>query len=216
MLGHDHRIPLILLILISPICLFAHPHMSLTSSCEFVWKGVSLSGAYLDWAFDPYFSADIIRGYDKNADGLFDAKETEDVRSHAFTNLKNYYYFTFIRQGSTRTNPKTVSDFSVYQKKGTLHYKFFIDLSKYSGDLYLAVYDYTYYCAIDYDKEEAVRCDYDAKLVKPSFEVVENKKYPVYYNPMGAIDDNTVYYTWKKGLITFYPREIHLSYAKAN
>ena len=33
---------------------------------------------------------------------------------------------------------------------------------------------------------------------------------------MGAIDDYTIYYTWKKGLITFYPREIHLSYASSN
>ena len=64
-----------------------------------------------------------------------------------------------------------MSDFSVYQKERTLHYRFFVDLSKYKGDLD-----------------------------------------PVYYDPLGSIGDDSVYYTWRKGLVTFYPKEIHLSY----
>ncbi|MEN6500734.1 MAG: DUF1007 family protein [Rectinema sp.] len=195
--------------------LFAHPHMSLTARCEFVWKGDTLSGVYFDWAFDPYFSADIIRGYDSNKDGKFDAEETKAVYDNAFQNLKNYYYFTFIRQGSSRTNPKTVKDFSVYQKSGTLHYRFFIDLSAYKGELSIAIYDYTYFCAVDYAKENPVTFDCDETRVKPHAEIVENKKYPVYYNPTGAIDDTTIYYTWQKGLLTFYPREIVLRYGPA-
>jgi len=213
-LGFHPRLSLTIVAMIaaSSMTLFAHPHMSLTACCEFVWKGSSLSGAYIDWAFDPYFSADIIRGYDSNKDGSFDAKETQAVYGHAFQNLKNYYYFTFIRQGTTRTNPKTVRDFSVYQESGVLHYRFFIDLSAYKGELSLALYDYTYYCAIDYDKDKPVTFDCDEAALHPRAEIVENKKYPVYYNPFGAIDDNTVYYTWKKGLLTIYPREILLSY----
>jgi ABC-type uncharacterized transport system substrate-binding protein len=213
--SHSRRsLVIVIMIAASSTVLFAHPHMSLTASCEFVWKGETLSGVYIDWAFDPYFSADIIRGYDSNKDGAFDMKETKAVYDHAFQNLKNYYYFTFIRQGSIRTNPKTVSDFSVYQKSGVLHYRFFIDLSAYGGELALAVYDYTYFCAIDYDMDKPVIFDCDEAKLHPRAEIVENKKYPVYYNPAGAIDDNTVYYTWKKGLLTIYPREILLSYGE--
>lgn len=203
---------LAIVIATSTASLSAHPHMSLTASCEFVWKGEALSGAYLDWAFDPYFSADIIRGYDANRDGSFDAKETKAVHDHAFQNLRHYHYFTFIRQGSARANPKAVGDFSVYQKSGTLHYRFFIDLAAYKGEISLAIYDYTYFCAIDYAKEDPVIFDCDRELIKPRADIVENKKYPVYYNPAGAADDTTVYYAWKKGLLTFYPREIVLSY----
>ncbi len=192
--------------------LFAHPHMSLEASCEFIWKGDTLSGVYVDWAFDPYFSADIIRGFDLDGDGFFDAGETKAVHDNAFQNLKNYYFFTFIRQGTRRTNPKSVSDFSVFQKSGTLHYRFFIDLSAYKGEISLALYDYTYFCAIEYAKERAFVLNFDKTQVQPSAEIVENKKYPVYYNPTGAIDDNTIYYTWGKGLLTFYPREIVVSY----
>jgi len=207
------RLLLMTLLFFMPALCFAHPHMSLTASCRFVWTGNKLSGVCLDWGFDPYFSADIINGYDVDKNGSFDKKETEEVYKNVFSNLKNYHYFTFIRQGSERGNPNSMSDFSVYRENKTIHYRFFIDLSKYAGELYLAVYDYSYFCAIDYPKDNPVSFDCDPTLVKPSFEIVENKKYPVYYDPYGAIDDTTVHYTWKKGLLTFYPREIHLEYA---
>jgi ABC-type uncharacterized transport system substrate-binding protein len=210
----SHRTTLAAILIILPLAAMAHPHMSLTSTCEFVWKGSALSGAFLDWAFDAYFSADIIRGYDANKDGRFDKAETQAVYDHAFQNLKNYYYFTFIRQGDARSNPKAVSQFSIYQKSGTVHYRFFIDLSVYKGDVWIAVYDYTYFCAIDYGATP-VAFDCDKSLVAPSYSIAENKKYPVYYNPAGAASDNTIYYTWKQGLITYYPREIHLSWQNA-
>jgi ABC-type uncharacterized transport system substrate-binding protein len=186
--------------------------MSLTSSCEFVWKGPVLSGVYIDWAFDAFFSADIIRGYDANQDGKFSAAENKAVYDNAFQNLRKYSFFTFIRQGDTRSNPKAVSDFSAYQSGSTLHYRFFIDLSGYKGELWIAVYDYTYFCAIEYDKANPVTLRFEPDAVRPSFSIAENRQYPVYYNPLGAVDDTTIYYTWKKGLITFYPREIHVAY----
>lgn len=199
----------------APAFLFAHPHMGLNTSFNFVWKGDRLSGVYLDWQFDDYFSADILQGYDLDRNGRFDAKETQAVHDGAFANLGKYFFFTFIRQGETRSNPKSVRDFSVYAKDGKLHYRFLVDLSMYKGELFIAVYDYTYFCAIDYRQPAPVSFTHDPRLVKPFAEVVENKKYPVYYNPQGAIDDTTVYYSWKKGLETFFPKEIRLVSAPA-
>lgn len=198
-----------------PLNLQAHPHMSLESSFRFVWKGVNLSGVFLEWRFDDYFTADIVQGYDLDGNKRFDAKETKAVHDGAFANLSKYFFFTFIRQGETRSNPHSVSDFSVYLKDGRLHYRFFVDLSRFRGELHVAVYDYTYFCAISYPLRNPVSLDFDPGLVKPSAAVVENKKYPVYYNPQGAIDDTTIYYSWKKGLETFYPKEIRLGYASA-
>jgi ABC-type uncharacterized transport system substrate-binding protein len=189
---------------------FAHPHMSLSSQAEFVWKGDKLSGAYLTWTFDDFFSADIIRSSDKNHDGVFSPAESKNVYATAFQNLKNYHYFVFIRQGDKRSNPAGVSDFVASQDHGRLVYRFFIDLSNYGQELYLAVYDYTYFCAISYPDKDPVSFQYDAAAVSPRYEIVENKKYPVYYNPLGAADDTTVYYKWKKGLMTYYPQEIHV------
>ncbi|GAB1483275.1 DUF1007 family protein [Treponema sp.] len=188
--------------------------MFLSSQAEFVWEGAKLSGCYLEWTFDKFFSADIIQGFDTNGDGKFNRTETDAIYNKAFSNLKKYYYFTFIRQGKERTNPPSVSQFTARQEKGSLIYRFFIDLSKAApGELNLAVYDYTFFCDIRSSETHPVKLSYDPSLVQPSFEIVENKEYPVYYNPLGAANDNSIYYTWKKGLETYYPREIKISYA---
>lgn len=197
-----------------PALLSAHPHMFLTSTAEFVWEKEKLSGCWIEWTFDQFFSADIIQAYDADGNGRFSAEETKQVYNGAFTNLKNYYYFTFIRQGKNRTNPPSVSKFSAGIRNQKMWYRFFVDLSKSApGELCLAVYDYTFFCDIRYPDAAPVKLTFDPAFVKPSYQIVENKEYPVYYNPLGAADDNTVYYTWKKGLQTYYPREIRITYA---
>lgn len=189
--------------------------MFLTSSEEFVWEKDRLSGCWIEWSFDQFFSADIIQAYDRDGNGKFDAAEIKEVYNGAFINLKNYYYFTFVRQGQTRTNPQSVSKFTAGIRGQKMWYRFFIDLSKAEpGEICLSVYDYTFFCDIRYPDASPVKLTYDPEYVQPSYQIVENKDYPVYYNPLGTVDDNTIYYTWKKGLQTYYPREIKITYAK--
>ncbi|NLM00962.1 MAG: DUF1007 family protein [Treponema sp.] len=208
-----HFFSLIFFILISSISLFSHPHMFMECSAEFVWNKDKLSGVFIEWTFDQFFSADIIAACDKNQDGKFNALETQNVYDSAFINLRHYYYFTFIRQGDKRTNPSKVEKFSVSQKNGVMKYNFFIDLSDYKQEeINVAIYDYTFFCAIDYTKENPVKLTYDKNYINPRFDIIENRKYPVYYNPLGAIDDTTIYYEYKKGLQTYYPKEIKISY----
>ena len=192
---------------------FSHPHMSFTSAIEFVFNSTKLQGAFVEWTFDRYFSADIISGYDLNHDGIFSASETNDVWENAFSYTGNYYYFCFIRQGSRRTSPNKVSSFSVKQTNGIVTYKFYVDLSAFEGkELYFAVYDYTFFCDITYRKNDGVTFSYNSSLLKPTYQIVENKNYPVYYNPIGPIDDTRIYYKWKPGLETYYPKEIAVKY----
>lgn len=196
-----------------PALVGAHPHMQFTSTAEFVWEGKKLSGVYLEWVFDHFFSADIIRGYDRNGDGQFDTAETRAVYQEAFLNLKNYNFFTFITQNKRREMPSSVEQFSVKQEKGTLKYRFFVDLSAWdSGTIRLAVYDYTFFCDVRYPEKKAVSLTYDKSLLNPSWEIRQNTDNPVYYDPFGAIDDTSVYYEWKPGLETYYPHEIWIHY----
>lgn len=195
-----------------PSQLTAHPHMFVSAQLEFVWTDTTLKGVYETWRFDRFFSADIIQGYDLNRDGAFNTAETQDVYDNAFINTKNYYYFTFIRQGEKRHSPEKVSRFSVYQKDGIVFYRFYVDLSRYEGSsLYFAVYDYTFFCDFRYDEKMPVIFT-GAAARRPSYTIQENKKYPVYYDPFDSADMMTIYDTWKPGLLTYYPKEIHLSY----
>ena len=202
----------LLFFLFSMSMLFSHPHMHFTSGIEFVFSGNKLKGAKLEWTFDRYFSADIIYGYDLNHDGLFDEKETQDVYDNAFSYTKNYYYFCFIRQGDRRCSPDAVSSFKVTQKNGIVSYYFYVDLSKFEKkELFFAVYDYTFFCDIAY-KKNGITFSYANKNLSPSFSIIENKNYPVYYNPIGPIDDTRIYYKWKPGLETYYPKEVAIRY----
>jgi len=206
-------IALIIILLISAAAVFAHPHVSIASKAEFVWKEASLSGVYLEWTFDHFFSSDIISWLDEDQNGQFEDRESGLVYNNAFINLQNYYYYTFIRQGDKRTNPPKVTDFKARIEKGQMVYRFFIDLSSYAeGEICLAVYDYTFFSDISYPDTGAVTLNYDKAAVKPKFAIVENKEYPVYYNPLGAVDDTRVYYKWEKGLQTYYPKEIKITY----
>ncbi len=194
---------------------FSHPHMWFTSSLEVVFSGKNLKGAYITWTFDRFFSADVISGYDLNGDGIFSTKETADVYENAFSYSENFYYFTFIRQGEKRVTPEHIekASFSVWQNKGIVSYRFFIDLSKFKGqEIFLACYDYTFFCDITYPKNAAVKFIYDKTLITPSYTVIENKNYPVYYDPLGAMDDNRIYYKWAPGLNTYYPKEVRIRF----
>ena len=195
--------------------LFAHPHMWFTSKVEFIFSGSTLKGAYVTWTFDRFFSADIINGYDVNNDGKFSAAEAQDVYDNAFTYTRNYYYFIFIRQGKNRTSPKNVdkSKFSVRQNNGIVSYNFYINLEDVKGrEVLFACYDYTFFCDITYPKNTAVKFVYDDKTIHPKYEIVENKNYPVYYDPLGAIDDFSIYNKWAPGLNTYYPLEIKVTF----
>jgi len=194
--------------------LAAHPHMFFTSRAEFEWDGKQLKGVWLEWAFDAFFSADILNGFDLDKNGVFSAKETQGVYSEAFINLEQFYFFTFIRQGTRRFSPESVSGFRVSSRNGRVSYRFFIDLTntRPGQPLYLAVYDYTFFCSIEYPKLDPVTLRYDPSQVNPGWSIVENKNFPVYYNPRGAIDDTRIYYEYSEGLAVFYPREIRIRY----
>ena len=202
----------VILLFVLPVQAAAHPHLFISAQTEFVSNEGKVQGAYETWTFDRFFSADIIQGYDLNRDGLFDKAETQDVYDNAFINTKNYAFFTFIRQGEKRSSPKSVGRFSVWQKEGIVSYRFYVDLSGYQGNFYFAVYDYTFFCDFRYDEKNPVLFTGASGKTVPSYSIAENKKYPVYYDPFDTADMTTMYDTWKPGLQTYYPKEIHVTY----
>lgn len=192
---------------------FAHPHLYMENTIEFVWEKDQLKGAYLEWTFDRYFSADIINWLDVDKNGRFNATESVEVYNNAFINLENYYYYTFIREGTKRTNPSGVSEFKAIAKNGIMTYQFFIDLSEHTGnELYFAVYDYTFFCNISFSESAPVQLTYNFIFVQPAFSITKNQTYPIYYDPLSPITDTTIYNKWEPGLQTYYPSEIKLTW----
>jgi len=188
--------------------------MSLESRLEFEYSGAVCTGFWLDWTFDPYFSAAIIQEHDRDQDGHFDGTETAEVYERAFSNLRKYGYFIYIRSGETREQPAGVLRFSPEIRGDLLAYRFFVDLAggEYGEDFSVAIFDSTYYCAVAYAPEAVQVRQHESATAVPRWERRVNKKFPVYYNPLGTSADLTSYTSWKPGLATAYPEEIRVHF----
>ncbi len=188
----------------------AHPHMLLLSQLTFEFEGEECLGVRVDWGFDSMFSQSIIDSYDWDWNGEFDTDETTAVYNYAFINLENYGYFLSVRTGTTRFVPKEVEEFSVWLIEGRLYYNFFVSFDEWElgPDFSMSVFDPTYFCAVQYQTPSIIIDQRDGRY--PFFELEENKDFPVYYNPLGSVDDATVYEKWEPGLETAYPEEAHV------
>jgi len=190
----------------------AHPHMSLVSKLEIEYDGTECRGFWVDWTFDPYFSASIIQDYDKNGNRRFDEAETKAVFSGAFSNLGKYGYFTYLRSEKTRRNPEKVERFAAEIRGDRLAYRFFIRVEK-KGDLNVAIVDTTYFCAVQYPAQGAATVkQLKAGATSPTIGRFVDKKYPVYYDPSQSATDNSKHTKWKPGLETVYPEEIRANF----
>ncbi len=204
----------LLLILLAATGAFAHPHVRMKSCVTLDFNGTQCEGCRIQWEFDDFFSGSTIHDFDKNRDGQFDEKEMKNLYNNQFKDLVNYGYFVFFRKGTARNNPDTVKEFKAWQKDGVLYYSFFVPFTKlkYDDDFYIAIFDRSFYCSITYEKTPVIINQKNG--VSPAYEIITNKKYPVYYNPLGAADDMTLYKKWKPGLETAYPDEIHIYFKR--
>jgi len=204
---------LALLLFLLPIYLSAHPHIMLKTSLEIEYSNSICDGIWVEWEFDRFFSISIINDFDLDKNGSFDNSEVKEIEKNAFSNLKHYGYFIYLRIGRKRYNPEKVSNFSVRLLGEKLHYRFFITLNEQNyNDFYVSVFDPTYYCAVDYMENGVFAGQGSGSL--PELEFLENKDDPVYYNPYGTASDMTVYTKWEPGLQTAYPKEVHVYFPK--
>jgi ABC-type uncharacterized transport system substrate-binding protein len=200
----------LLFIMVFQALLSAHPHVRLYAKLEFEYNNNRCNGFWVEWKFDDYFSASVIHEFDKDKNSVFTDNEIESIYKKAFINLKNYGYFIFLRKGKIRQHPKNIQKFNAWQRDNILYYRFYVTLNglNYGNDFYVAVFDRTFYCDIKYPELPVSIEQINGKM--PLYEVAINKKYPIYYNSLGALDDMQIYKKWKPGLQTAYPEEIHL------
>lgn len=192
----------------------AHPHMSLSSKLTFEYEAEKCRAISLEWTFDPYFSASIIGEHDIDKNGRFNPQETKNIHDFAFSNLRKYGFFLYIRSGRTRFNPTAVQNFAAEIREDRLVYRFSVDLSErdLGADFGVAVFDSTYFCAVSYPKDAATVIQRVSGAPVPAWERVIDKRYPVYYDPNQAATDMTPQTKWRAGLETAYPEEIRAKF----
>jgi ABC-type uncharacterized transport system substrate-binding protein len=183
----------------------AHPHTFIYSTLAPEFEGKSVKGVWVEWTFDEMFSSQVIMEADTNGNKKLEPTEVDYIFDHAFINLKNYDYFFYQRDGKERFGAQTIEEFDARIKGNTLVYRFFVPLERKTNPLIISLIDSTFFCALSYNKNKPVYF-VKAEGVTPQYRLEQNKDYPIYYNPMGAIDDDRIYTKFQKGLQTAYPK----------
>jgi ABC-type uncharacterized transport system substrate-binding protein len=158
--------------------LFAHPHVFIDNSFDFIFDDESLRGIEVTWVFDEMFSASIIMDYDANKNRIFEEKESQAVERGAFSNLKNYDYFLHIDIDGKNFTIKTVNDFTAEITDNRMVYHFFIPLKVGARPTYRVVdagcWDRDYFCDVKYTNDP-VKLENDSRI-ESSWKMLADKK----------------------------------------
>ncbi|MBN1546191.1 MAG: DUF1007 family protein [Syntrophaceae bacterium] len=176
---------------------WSHPHVFLSNTVQVVFDEKGVEGFTIRWIFDEIFSSMIILDFDKNGNNRFEPSEIENVKQGAFTNLRNFDYFTHITINGTEFKVRYVTDFTAEILNDALVYQFFVpchvQATETFKELRISVYDHTFYCDVALEENSVTYQRQD------SYEIVQQ---------IGTNNDKAYYY----GQI--YPEEITLKFRR--
>jgi ABC-type uncharacterized transport system substrate-binding protein len=81
---------------------FAHPHTFIEVSPTIKVKDHKVVKLHFQWKIDEMTSSMLIMEFDQDGDGEINAKENSFVYSSYFTSLKDYNFFTIVKQDGKR------------------------------------------------------------------------------------------------------------------
>jgi ABC-type uncharacterized transport system substrate-binding protein len=171
----------------------AHPHVWINDVTTFLFKDRQLVAIHHRWQFDEIFSSFVIQQHDKNRNGKFDKAENASVQKEAFSNLRNYGYFTHVRVDDQKLPLDQVEDFQATTNKNILIYEFTlvmpkpVDLAKHR--VAVGVFDPEYYVEVDLDENDPVQFR-GLPAGACTFDIREDTKHPIYY---GMVDPPVIY-----------------------
>jgi ABC-type uncharacterized transport system substrate-binding protein len=162
----------------------AHPHVFIDTRVTVVFDQKGITGFLIEWKFDEMFSAMIIQDFDEDYDSSFSSAEIENIERNAFSNLKNYHYFTYISWKGGEYDGKRVEDFYAAIRGGTLVYRFFVPCRISVVDkeklVKVWVYDDSYYCDVVYAEDVPVNIE-GMEGYSIRYEIVQDVENPYYY-----------------------------------
>ena len=163
--------------------LYAHPHVFIDTKITVRFDDKGITGFQITWLFDEMFSSMIIGDFDENRDGTFSKREIENIREGAFSNLKNFHYFTYISVNEKGCSFSSVTEFTAAIHGERLIYRFFIPcIISLGGEekmVKVAAYDETFYCDIAFAETDPVSLQ-NSNGYTVRYEIVQNKNNPIY------------------------------------
>jgi ABC-type uncharacterized transport system substrate-binding protein len=111
-----------------------------------------LAGFRICWEFDEMFSSMIIQDFDGNRNGRFEPGEMKHLKEGAFSNLRNFGYFTHIKISGRPFEVSFVKDFTAEIRGGKLVYNFAVPCHVSAADRFrevrVSIYDHSFYTSV--------------------------------------------------------------------
>lgn len=168
-----------------------HPHVFIENSLTLVFDKQGLVGVHVTWSFDEFFSNMIVCDYDSNRNGELEGTEVKNIREKAFSNLKNFDYFTFIRIDRKPFKVQYIREFSAELKDGKLIYRFLIPCNVKAVAAYkqfvISQYDPTYYTSVFFAEENPIILK-GAKGLDAGYHIEKNLKKSFYYGQIHPLE----------------------------
>jgi ABC-type uncharacterized transport system substrate-binding protein len=162
----------------------AHPHVWIDAVVTFVFEDRQLVALSHHWKFDEFFGSFVIEEHDADGNGAFDAAEVSAIRENAFSNLREFDYFTHVRLDRRKLPLHEVSTFAARIEDGVLVYEFTMPLPQpvdpRAGGFAASVYDAEYYVEVLLDEYDPVRFD-GISSGGCTYEIREDADNPIYY-----------------------------------
>ena len=181
------------------VTVYGHAHVWIDGAVIIKFDEQGMSGFRQGWVMDEMFSNMLIHDHDKNMNKKLEPEEVKDIYENAFTNLKNFEYFTHVKINGKPFTVKYVQDFNATIVNDSVVYHFFIpchvkaDLM--DKEVRISVFDESFYTNITIPKEQ-VSLENDSEY-NCRYEIKKNKDDAYYYGQV-------------------YPEEIILTFRKKN
>ncbi len=138
----------------------AHPHVFITNTSTLILEDGKIVAVRHRWSFDGFFTALIRTEFDPNKDGHLDPEEIKVIRAEAFSNLKEFNYFTWtlVKGKPAQFTPDDILDFTAELDKRAVHYTFTLKLPEPidPGLFSMSVRDETFYIDVQLAEKDPI------------------------------------------------------------
>ena len=171
----------------------AHPHVWIDYQLAVMFEKGRVTALHQEWSFDEDFTAAVMR------DVVGEAKVTKlgpaeiaKIEKNAFSNLKNYDYFTHIFVGDGKVGVGEVKDFKARLAGPKLIYTFTVPLAQpvdaKTGPMGIGIWDDTYYVDVGPAEGAVPKLEGDGSAACHAT-IIEDHQHPIYF---GSVFPKTV------------------------
>ncbi len=114
--------------LLSPVSLFAHPHVYVDLILQFVTDETGIVGIDEEWTLRANYSARLIQRFDVDHDGTLSSEEQHSLYDAAFSNLATWGFFTHVILDGDEFASYGEERFTAAITNSCLVYRFFLPL----------------------------------------------------------------------------------------